>query len=185
MTSWERFRFWLFRRLFAAEYQRHQNNIARLYACEAAANAPGQREMFAPPEWIRDHAAVQAVKRLGRVVQKQQEELTRLRQPRAARFKLEGGMEREQIEEQLAGHSGMPAIKAVQALLANKVIELSDRATDAPHGAYATAEGAVPAFGNDERLHFAGGANTAAELLADLQELVKPRPEAPKKEAGA
>lgn len=105
-----------------------------------------------------------------------------LRRPRPARFKLEGGMAPAQIAESLAGQRGTPAVKAIEALLANKVIELSDKATDAPHGAYATAEGTVPAFGADERLHFAGGASAVAELLAELQELVKPNEE-PKKEA--
>lgn len=105
-------------------------------------------------------------------------------QRKPARFKLEGNMAPEQIEELLAGTRGLPAIKAVEALISAKIIELSDKSTDAPHGAYATPEGTVPAFGPEERLHLAGGADATALLLAELQELIKPKEQA-KPEAAA
>lgn len=175
MTRAERFRRWLFRLLFAAEYQELSQMRQLLQVCHDI--AADYRSPYPLPAWQRSHPAVVAVDALDRRCRAVVAQRDQLRAPKAARFKLEGVMPREQIGEILAGQRDTGAIKAVQALLAHKVIELSDRATDAPHGAYVTAEGQVPAFTADERLHLAGGASTAAELLAELQALVQPREE--------
>lgn len=101
-------------------------------------------------------------------------ELRRLK-PAPARFVAGVDMTEAQIADRLAGTENAPPVKAIMSKIGSKVIELSDRATDAPRSELVTRDGIVPAFTADERLHLAGGAAHLAELLRDLESLTKPR----------
>lgn len=106
-----------------------------------------------------------------------------LLEPRApARIVAEAVMTDEQIAKALAGSHESPPIKAVVAKMQARVVALSDRATDAPHGPIVTREGTIPAFTEEERLYLAGQASGVAELLGELQELTEPAPVDPIRE---
>ena len=94
-----------------------------------------------------------------------------------ARLEVAGGMTAQQIEDRLAGAHSSEPVRAILAKIGAKIIELSDRATDAPREQMETRDGVIPAFGHDDRIYVAGGAAALAELQSDLQELVKDRPE--------
>jgi hypothetical protein len=114
------------------------------------------------------------IARLERELRDLRTTLWRLKGP-PAHVAIAAELTEEQIADRLAGTHASEPIKAVLAKIAAQIITLSDRATDAPRGEIHTREGNIPAFTNDDRLHVAGGAAYLAELLRDLQQLVRPR----------
>lgn len=96
---------------------------------------------------------------------------------RPARMIVDKAMTEQAIEELLAGTETSGLMKAVQALITARVVELGDQATDRPRNTIVHRDGSVLAgYSQDERMHDAGGAANLAEMLARLQELAKPKP---------
>lgn len=152
-----KFRQWLFRKLFAAEWA--QLEVVR--ECNRLMEEQLEKACVA-------HGLSLAHPRIWNVL----DELARLKRGRPARFKLEGGMSPEQIGERLRGQEKSQVILAIVAHLSAKIVDLADKSTDAPRGATHLRNGDVlPAFTETERLHFCGQAAGAAEVLAELQEL--------------
>lgn len=103
-----------------------------------------------------------------------QHELANLRkrnEPRAARFKLEGGMSADEIATALVGTHDTGAVKAIIAHVSRKIVTSADRATDAPAALIVTGDRAIEPYTAENRLHDSGRASAFAETLADLQEL--------------
>lgn len=105
--------------------------------------------------------------------------------PRPARLKLEDEMPPEQLAELLRGTAGLPAVRAVLALVKTQLVELSDRATDAPRETIALPDRTLAPYTAEMRLHDAGGAAHLAELLSRLQDLTAAREPAPAEEQRA
>jgi hypothetical protein len=104
--------------------------------------------------------------------------------PKPARMRAEDAMSEEAIAELLHGMETNPILRAVCAKLQARIVEASDKATDAPRETLVRPNGEVIAgYNSEQRLHDAGGAAHLAMLLAELQELAKPREPAAVKEA--
>jgi hypothetical protein len=103
--------------------------------------------------------------------------------PKQARLAVDGGMTAESISEALAGTLETPIMKAVLSVVNQKVVELCDRATDAPRQQIVLPDRIIPGYGSEERMHDAGGAAHTAAVLEMLQDLSRPKDE--KQEAQA
>lgn len=105
--------------------------------------------------------------------------------PRPARLKLEDEMPPEQIAELLRGTAGLPAVRAILALVKTQLVERCDLATDAPRETIALPDRTLAPYTPEMRLHDAGGAAHLAELLARLQELTAAKEPVPAEEQRA
>lgn len=94
-----------------------------------------------------------------------------------ARLVVDGGMAAEAISEALAGTLKTPIMAAVLAVVNQKVVELCDRATDPPRQQVVLPDRVTPGYGSEERMHDAGGAACAADILETLQGLATPKDE--------
>lgn len=177
-----KFREWFFKLLFGAEWRSLQAFI-KVDAINLERIANYQKLERAMSAEKTDLIVELAKTRAGAAGWRAKfEKATALRSP--ARFKLEGGMPAEQIAHRLAGQEKAPVIEAIVAHLSIKIVELSDKATDAPRGPETLRDGRVlAAFTESERLHFSGQASGVAEVLANLQEMTAPQAETAEQEA--
>lgn len=74
----------------------------------------------------------------------------------------------EQVAEALQGTSGLPAVKAIAALVERRIVDQADRAMDYPR------TGDEP-YTEAMRLYDAGAAAGLANLLAELQQKTAPK----------
>lgn len=88
--------------------------------------------------------------------------------PKPARLQRDG-MPQETIAQLLAGTSGIPAIKAVMALVESRIVAASDRATDRPQPLLVTPERTILPYTAEDRLYDSGRASAYAELSAELE----------------
>lgn len=97
---------------------------------------------------------------------------------RPAKMVSTGLMDEASIAEALRGTAPTATVRAIEALLTQRLIDLSDIATDRPRSTLQLPDKTIPGYTMEERLHDAGGAAHMADILARLQELTKAKEEA-------
>lgn len=94
-----------------------------------------------------------------------------------ARITIEPAMADQAIDDALAGTDKTEPVKAIVAMMSSAIVSLSDRATDAPRPTLETRDGIIVGFSENERLHVAGQVSGIAEMLREIQQRTKARPQ--------
>ena len=113
---------------------------------------------------------------LKRELEEAQDRIAKLER-KPARISMVPDMTEIAIEESLVGTENHPAVKAICTLLAVRIVELSDTATDRPRTQIQIGDQHVAGYSAEERMHDAGGCAHLAEFLGKLQVLTKPKAE--------
>ena len=92
-----------------------------------------------------------------------------------ARITIDKPMSEAEIEENLIGTQTLPVVRAINALIGNKLVELSDSATERPRQPQQTDLGLVAGYSADERMHDSGGSAALADLLSRIQDMSRPK----------
>lgn len=96
---------------------------------------------------------------------------------RPARITLEGGMGPEAIADVLRGTHALPSVRAIVDHIGAKIVAKADTATDAPRETQTLPDRILAGYSAEMRLHDAGMAAGAAEILSELQELTAAKAE--------
>jgi hypothetical protein len=120
------------------------------------------RELFAA-----EYGQLHGYRMLAELYAKKEEEARARTDSRRARFVLVTAVSDQEIARRLTGTITTPVVEAVMSLIDRKIVEMSDRATNAPSETNTA----------DLRTYEAGGANAIAEFKSRLQELTAPQEE--------
>ena len=140
----------------------------------AVETARGQRQRAEEAEEESARQLDQLIELQGKIMKLATEKQNEKKR-RPAKMESVGPMTEEAVAEALVGTETSQMVKAINAKITAKIVDLSDRATDAPRETMLIRGETVTGYTADQRMHDAGGAAHLADLLAELQEMTKAR----------